>query len=81
MGMGIETPAEPEADADADADAENNAPDVFAGDDPKAKFREALARKAGGAGQTDATGGNASKIGAAHGPAKSQRTFRRKSGG
>jgi hypothetical protein len=77
MGMGNETPAEPEATANA----EDDSPDVFAGDDPKAKFREALARKAGGSGQTDAAGGNAAKIGSAHGPAKSQRTFRRKSGG
>ena len=77
MGVGNETPAEPEEKADV----EDNSPDVFAGDDPKAKFREALARKAGGAGQADAGGGNAAKIGSAHGPAKSQRTFRRKSGG
>ncbi|MGQ0625211.1 MAG: DUF5302 domain-containing protein [Sporichthyaceae bacterium] len=56
--------------------------DVFAGDDPKAKFREALARKAGkaaknsGAEATDAKGGSE-----AHGPAKAQKMFRRKSGG
>ncbi|MEU0035216.1 MULTISPECIES: DUF5302 domain-containing protein [unclassified Streptomyces] len=51
--------------------------------DLKRKFREALARKRGM--QTDGTGGNgkpdASKIRGAHGPASSQRSFRRKSGG
>lgn len=77
---------EPQTEATADDESENVpeegcAPNVFAGDDPKAKFREALARKAGGTGQGDAAGGNAAKIGAAHGPAKAQRTFRRKSGG
>ncbi|MDL5205830.1 DUF5302 domain-containing protein [Streptomyces sp. ALI-76-A] len=49
-------------------------------DDLKRKFREALARKrneqVAGAARTDA-----SKIRGAHGPATSQRTFRRKSGG
>ena len=55
--------------------------DVFAGDDAKAKFREALARKHGGGGKGGGGGDNSSKISAAHGPAKSQRTFRRKSGG
>jgi hypothetical protein len=55
--------------------------DVFAGDDPKAKFREALARKHGGGGKGGGGSGGGSKISATHGPAKSQRTFRRKSGG
>ncbi|MET9125820.1 MULTISPECIES: DUF5302 domain-containing protein [unclassified Streptomyces] len=51
--------------------------------DLKRKFREALDRKrgmradgAGGSGKPDA-----SKIRGAHGPASSQRSFRRKSGG
>lgn len=52
-------------------------------DDVKRKFREALERKRGG--QHDgAAGGNGtgrSKIHGAHGPAASQRSFRRKSGG
>jgi hypothetical protein len=59
---------------------EEPAEDVFAGTDEKAKFREALARKHGSTGTGGgATGG--SKVGSAHGPAKAQRTFRRKSGG
>lgn len=64
-----------------EAETEEPVEDVFAGDDPKAKFREALARKSGskGAGSGDAGGGG--KVGSAHGPAKAQRTFRRKSGG
>lgn len=62
-------------------ETEEPAEDVFAGDDPKAKFREALARKSGGKGQTGGEAGGASKVGSAHGPAKAQRTFRRKSGG
>ncbi len=52
-------------------------------DDVKAKFREALARKRGA--QQDGSGGGSgsgrSKIHGAHGPAASQRSFRRKSGG
>jgi hypothetical protein len=58
-----------------------DAPDVFAGDDDRAKFREALARKTGRAGGAGQGGGSGSKVGSAHGPAKAQRTFRRKSGG
>ncbi len=60
---------------------EEPAEDVFAGDDPKAKFREALARKHGNAGTGAGEAGGSSKVGSAHGPAKAQRTFRRKSGG
>lgn len=56
------------------------AEDVFAGTDEKAKFREALARKHGSTGTGGAATGG-SKVGSAHGPAKAQRTFRRKSGG
>ncbi|MGW5283087.1 DUF5302 domain-containing protein [Streptomyces collinus] len=59
------------------------APDSDGNYDLKRKFREALARKRGA--QTDAadtgTGPDASKVRAAHGPAASQRSFRRKSGG
>lgn len=55
--------------------------DVFAGDDPKAKFREALARKHGGGGKAAGAAGGESKVHSAHGPAKAQRTFRRKAGG
>ncbi|MFJ9831116.1 DUF5302 domain-containing protein [Streptomyces sp. NPDC101169] len=59
------------------------APDSDGNYDLKRKFREALARKRGA--QADAADGagnrNASKVRAAHGPAASQRSFRRKSGG
>lgn len=59
------------------------APADPAEDDVKRKYREALERKnaggAAGASHTDNDGGN--KAHDAHGPAKSQRTFRRKSGG
>ncbi|MER5530029.1 DUF5302 domain-containing protein [Streptomyces sp. NPDC002677] len=52
-------------------------------DDLKRKFREALARKRGA--QADAAGLAAnvagSKVRGTHGPAASQRSFRRKSGG
>ncbi len=50
-------------------------------DDLKRKFREALERKRGP--QRDAAAGGAgatSKIHGAHGPAATQRSFRRKSG-
>ncbi|MEV4947347.1 DUF5302 domain-containing protein [Streptomyces sp. NPDC053755] len=58
-------------------------PDGEGTDDLKRRFREALAHKRGA--QADAAdvaarpGG--SKVRAAHGPASSQRSFRRKSGG
>lgn len=59
------------------------APDSDGNYDLKRKFREALARKRGA--QTDAAdvaaSPDASKMRAAHGPAASQRSFRRKSGG
>lgn len=55
-------------------------PEASAEDDQKRKFREALERKTGKtSGGGDAHGD--SKIHGAQGPAKSQRTFRRKSGG
>jgi hypothetical protein len=74
--------AEPAEDAPAETEeSEEPAEDVFAGDDPKAKFREALSRKAGKGGKAGGEGEGGSKIGSAHGPAKAQRTFRRKSGG
>jgi hypothetical protein len=62
---------------------EDAAPETAGGeDDQRRKFREALDRKTGksddpAAGDSRGT----SKIHGAHGPAKSQRTFRRKSGG
>ncbi|MCQ4043861.1 DUF5302 domain-containing protein [Streptantibioticus rubrisoli] len=67
----------------ADAESVDLSPDEDGQYDLKRKFREALARKRGA--QTDATGGAASadssKIHGTHGPAASQRSFRRKSGG
>jgi hypothetical protein len=67
--------------------ADSESPSLAPGDDGqydlKRKFREALARKRGtqadvapGAASTDS-----SKVHRAHGPAASQRSFRRKSGG
>ncbi|WP_037570236.1 DUF5302 domain-containing protein [Phaeacidiphilus oryzae] len=65
------------------AEGTDVSPDEEGRYDLKRKFREALARKNGT--PTDAgTGGagpNASKVHGAHGPAASQRSFRRKSGG
>jgi len=50
-------------------------------DEAKRRFREALERKRdGGKGQKAAGEKGASKINEAHGPARSQRSFRRKSG-
>ncbi|MER6133886.1 DUF5302 domain-containing protein [Streptomyces sp. NPDC001815] len=66
------------------ADTENPVPtaDDDGQSDMKRKFREALERKRGK--QADATlaaNSDGSKIRGAHGPAASQRSFRRKSGG
>ncbi|WP_234537082.1 DUF5302 domain-containing protein [Streptomyces shenzhenensis] len=68
-------PSEPETSA--------LAPDSDGQYDLKRKFREALARKRGvQADAADAAGSAASsKVRSAHGPAASQRSFRRKSGG
>ncbi|MBQ0826128.1 DUF5302 domain-containing protein [Streptomyces tagetis] len=59
------------------------APDGDGNYDLKAKFREALARKRGAQAEAADVAANpdASKVRAAHGPAASQRSFRRKSGG
>jgi len=74
-----EKPAEDIAEDTTEA-TEEPQEDVFAGTDDRAKFREALARKHGNSG-TGGGGTGGSKVGSAHGPAKAQRTFRRKSGG
>ena len=52
-------------------------------DDVKRRFREALERKEGRDADASATSDvrDPSKIHGAHGPAKSKRSFRRKSGG
>ncbi|MFB7442423.1 DUF5302 domain-containing protein [Streptomyces mirabilis] len=66
----------------ADIDEPAPAPDDGQ-DDLKRKFRDALARKRGMQADAAALAANtgASKIRGAHGPAASQRSFRRKSGG
>ncbi len=46
----------------------------------KAKFREALDKKQAHAGRDVSADGEASKVNEAHGPAKAQQMFRRKSG-
>ncbi|MFI0041271.1 DUF5302 domain-containing protein [Streptomyces mutabilis] len=58
-------------------------PDDEGNYDLKRKFREALARKRGAQADTaeGAANANAPKVRATHGPAASQRSFRRKSGG
>ncbi|WP_405466640.1 DUF5302 domain-containing protein [Streptomyces jietaisiensis] len=82
---GSEQAAAPEA-APAEAaapEAAPLAPDSDGNYDLKRKFREALERKRGTRANAAETGGNpdAAKVRAAHGPAASQRSFRRKSGG
>jgi hypothetical protein len=76
-------PASPEGSEPDAAETTPLAPDSDGNYDLKAKFREALARKRGA--QADAAdvaaNTDASKVRAAHGPASSQRSFRRKSGG
>ncbi|MFI1507911.1 DUF5302 domain-containing protein [Streptomyces sp. NPDC020597] len=71
----------PESTEPVDSDQDALAPDGGQ-DDLKRKFREALARKRGM--QADAAdvaaNTDTSKIHGAHGPAASQRSFRRKSG-
>ncbi|GHD24675.1 DUF5302 domain-containing protein [Streptomyces galbus] len=76
-------PATPEGSETAAPDTSALAPDDDGTYDLKRKFREALARKRGAqAAAADAAAGpDASKVRAAHGPAASQRSFRRKSGG
>ncbi len=46
----------------------------------KAKFREALDKKQAHAGRDVSADGEPSKVNEAHGPAKAQQMFRRKSG-
>jgi Family of unknown function (DUF5302) len=68
--------AEPEPDQNEDLEPE------LARDEARRKFREALDRKR--AREADADGGragtDAGQVRGAHGPARSRRTFRRKSG-
>ncbi|MER5449861.1 DUF5302 domain-containing protein [Streptomyces sp. NPDC059690] len=76
-------PVSTEGSEPAAAEPSPLAPDSDGNYDLKRKFREALARKRGA--QADAADSaanpDASKVRAAHGPASSQRSFRRKSGG
>uniref|UniRef100_A0AAU3ICA0 DUF5302 domain-containing protein n=1 Tax=Streptomyces sp. NBC_01393 TaxID=2903851 RepID=A0AAU3ICA0_9ACTN len=65
-----------------DDESRSLSPDDDAQDDLKRKFREALARKRGMQADAALTAStNTSKVHGAHGPAASQRSFRRKSGG
>jgi hypothetical protein len=79
------TAQSPSQEGSEPADAES--PALVPGDDGqdelKDKFREALARKRGMQAKAAALAANAdaSKVRGAHGPAASQRSFRRKSGG
>jgi len=61
----------------ADAKGGDNSP----GDDVKRKFREALDRKHAHGGTDVSDHSGRSKVHDAHGPAKAQQMFRRKSGG
>ncbi|MER7190621.1 DUF5302 domain-containing protein [Streptomyces flaveolus] len=76
-------PASTEGSEPAAAETSPLAPDSDGNYDLKRKFREALARKRGAQADAADTAVNpdASKVRAAHGPAASQRSFRRKSGG
>ncbi|WP_327187164.1 DUF5302 domain-containing protein [Streptomyces sp. NBC_01334] len=80
--MAAESPL-PEGSEPVDGESRALSPDDDGQYDLKRKFREALARKQGK--QADATdlaaNTDTSKIHGAHGPAASQRSFRRKSGG
>ena len=51
-----------------------------ASEDVKQKFREALERKHAHGGRDVSGGGDPSKVHDAHGPARAQQMFRRKSG-
>ncbi|MFJ2478386.1 DUF5302 domain-containing protein [Streptomyces sp. NPDC087659] len=76
-------PVTPEGSEPAAPETSTLAPHSDGNYDLKRKFREALARKRGAQADAADVAGNpdASKVRAAHGPAASQRSFRRKSGG
>ncbi|MEU7665152.1 DUF5302 domain-containing protein [Streptomyces lincolnensis] len=80
--MTAESPSQ-EGSESADAESPVVSPDDDGQDELKRKFREALARKRGmqAAAADSAANSDASKVRGAHGPAASQRSFRRKSGG
>jgi len=63
------------------ADTPQPEPAQSADDDVKRRYREALDRKQAGQSGNSGHAEGDSKVHEAHGPAKSQRTFRRKAGG
>ncbi|GGR76484.1 hypothetical protein GCM10010269_14590 [Streptomyces humidus] len=75
--------ATPEGSEPVDGENPSLSPDEDGQYDLKRKFREALARKRGVQADAADVAANTgtSKIHGAHGPAASQRSFRRKSGG
>jgi len=66
---------------DADKPDSDEAAAVTSAEDVKRKFREALDRKHAHGGRDVSDDGENAKIHGAHGPAKAQQMFRRKSGG
>ncbi|MEU1193493.1 DUF5302 domain-containing protein [Streptomyces sp. NPDC005859] len=80
--MTAESPS-PEGSEPVDGESSPLSPDDDAQNELKRKFREALARKRGTqADAADLAANTAtSKVHGTHGPAASQRSFRRKSGG
>ncbi|MCX2925134.1 DUF5302 domain-containing protein [Streptomyces sp. NEAU-W12] len=80
--MTAESPSQENSET-ADIESRALVPDDDGQYDLKGKFREALARKRDKQAQAAALAANtdASKVRGAHGPAASQRSFRRKSGG
>jgi hypothetical protein len=79
--MTAESPSQ-EGSEPADTESPDLAPADGGPDELKDKFRQALARKRGMQAKAAlAANTDASKIRGAHGPAASQRSFRRKSGG
>jgi len=71
-------PTGSEAGSDEAADVSSSA---AVPEDTKRRFREALQKKHAHGGRDVSDGGGQAKVHDAHGPASTQRTFRRKSGG
>jgi hypothetical protein len=69
------------SDKSAKADKSDKPVAAAPADDVKRKFREALDRKHAHGGRDVSEDGDKAKIHDAHGPAKAQQMFRRKSGG
>ncbi|MDQ1538978.1 MAG: hypothetical protein QOE58_3371 [Actinomycetota bacterium] len=65
---------------DSGKSGESDQPAASSAEDMKRKFREALDKKHAHGGRDVSEGGDPSKVHDAHGPAKSQQMFRRKSG-